>query len=243
MRLLSRHKRKYRDDLARVAARRAQWGPFIITLNSVFEEVSRVYKADQFFDNLYCEDGKSVSTERRVNQESASIFFGNHPTGIVVKKLAQVDSPASSEVLTERGASLLFSQAPNGAVFCLMQAAQSALIERKRKNFLYRVYACPCDITRKEIESAIDVLFWYNRATSFFRHFNLWDTVKEDAYRIRSLTYDWDWNIAIGIGGMMAGVIGAIFAALAYFHPLDKHSQPPDPSPITRSIAPPGLHP
>jgi hypothetical protein len=207
--IIKKERKIYREHIATVAKCREEWSSFSVKAKDIFQKIIDEFEKDQFFDNLYIDEGVFPFTERK-NQDTISLRFGSHPTGISKTEYYPDGKLKSAEAAAERGGALHYSQSPNGQVVCIIYGSKSELIKPKDEYFVFKRYNNPNKINEKELIKATKVFLWYTRITSFITRFSIWDTYKLDFYKIRSFTTNLDWNTIFGVIGAAAAIISII---------------------------------
>jgi len=212
--LIQKQREIYHEHIDMVAKCREDWPSFSEKAKDFFQKIIDEFKKDPFFDNLYIDEGVFPFVERK-NQNTISLRFGSHPTGISSTEYYPDGKLKSAKAAAERGGALLYSQSLNGQVICIIYGSKSELIKPKDEYFVFKRYKQPNKINEEELIKATKVFFWYARITSFITRFSIWDTYRLDFYKIRSFTTNLDWNTIVGVIGAVATVIGAIVGMIA----------------------------
>ena len=207
--LIQKQREIYREHIDTVAKCRGDWPSFSEKAKDFFQKIIYEFKKDPFFDNLYIDEGVFPLVERK-NQNTISLRFGSHPTGISSTEYYPDGELKSAKAVVERGGTLLYSQSLNGQVICIIYGSKSELIKPKDEYFVFKRYKQPNKINEEELIKATKVFFWYARITSFITRFSIWDTYKLDFYKIRSFTTNLDWNAIFGVIGAIAAMIAII---------------------------------
>lgn len=208
--LIKKQRKLYTSHLKNVNNRRQGWNSFSERARKIFQLILSEFEKDQFFDTLYVQEGNSQLIERK-NQNTLTLKFGNHPTGINTKEFSLDGNLKSGKAEVERGGALHYSQGPNGHIVCIIFGCKSELIKPKDEWFLFKRYNDPDDIDEKELFKATKAFFWYSRITSYITRFSILDTYKLDYYKVRSFTSRPDWNTIFGL----IGAIGVIYTIIA----------------------------
>jgi len=211
--LIQNQRKIYLEHIDTVAKCREDWSSFSEKAKDFFQKIIDEFEKDQFFDKLYIDEGVLPFVERK-NQNTISLRFGSHPTGISSIEYYPDSKLKSAKATIERGGALLYSQSINGQVVCIIYGSKSELIKPKDDYFVFKRYKQPNKISEEELIKATKVFFWYARITSFITRFSIWDTYKLDFYKIRSFTTNLGWNTIFGVIGAIATVIGAIAATI-----------------------------
>lgn len=207
--LIQKQRKIYREHIDTVAKCREDWSSFSEKAKDFFQKIIDEFEKDPFFDNLYIDEGVFPFVERK-NQNTISLRFGSHPTGISNTEYYPDGKPKSAKATVERGGALHYSQSPNGQVVCIIYGSKSELIKPKDEYFVFKRYKQPNKINEEELIKATKVFFWYARITSFITRFSIWDTYKLDFYKIRSFTTNLDWNVIFGVIGALAAIISIV---------------------------------
>ncbi len=210
-RIIRKNRKLFQKDIKTVDSRRREWDAFSKRATIFFNNVISEFEKDQFFDKLYIDEGKFPFIERK-NQNTIGLRFGSHPTGISITQYSTDDEISSRNADIEKGGSLLYSQAPNGQVACLIYACESEFIKAKNKYFIFKRYKNPKHIDESELAKGTKVFFWYSRISSFVTNFSIRDTCKLDFFKIRSFTSKPDWNAVFGV----IGAIAALFYIISF---------------------------
>ncbi len=88
---------------------------------------------------------------------SIQLFFGQHPVGSV---------PGGRGLATERGAALVLSQGPTGAIAVFLYPYESEVSRRQEKLIVWDVFDDPLEITERVLKRAIADFTCYARVSS-----------------------------------------------------------------------------
>lgn len=88
---------------------------------------------------------------------SIQLFFGQHPVGTV---------PGNSALAIERGAAIVLSQGPTGAIAVFLYPYESELGRRQEKLIVWDVFDNPNEITERVLKRAIADFTCYARVSS-----------------------------------------------------------------------------
>ncbi|ODZ29879.1 hypothetical protein BBN02_23010 [Vibrio parahaemolyticus] len=113
---------------------------------------------------LFCVQGSKDE-----NYETIQLSAGVNPVGVVKKKTEVTEDGKvnkSRSTVCESGASLVFSQAVNGAISIMMYPYKSDLHSRTEKNIILYHSLHPDDITSALIKKCIKNFLMYARLTS-----------------------------------------------------------------------------
>ena len=209
--LIEKQRKLYTSHMKSVEDRRQDWISFSERAKKIFKQILSEFDKQPFFDTLYIDEGSFPLIERK-NQNTITLRFGNHPTGIGTTEYYTDGKLKSGKAEIERGGALHYSQSPNGQIVCIIYGCKSELIKPKDEWFIFKRYKSPKDINEKELLKATIAFFWYTRITSFITHFSILDTYKLNFYKVRSFTSKPDLNAIFGL----IGVIAAIFAIISF---------------------------
>jgi len=209
--LIKKQRKLYTSHMKSVEDCRQDWISFSERANKIFKQILSEFDKQPFFDTLYIDEGSFPLIERN-NQNTITLRFGNHPTGIGTTEYYPDGKLKSGKAEIERGGALHYSQSPNGQIVCFIYGCKSELIKPKDEWFIFKRYKSPKEINEKELLKATRAFFWYTRITSFITRFSILDTYKLDFYKVRSFTSKPDWNAIFGL----IGVIAAIFTIIAF---------------------------
>ncbi len=207
--LIEKQRKIYSEHIDTVDKCRKDWPSFSAKAKDFFQKIIDEFQKSQFFDNLYIAEGDFPLVERK-NQNSISLIFGVHSTGISITEYYSDGKLKSVKATVEKGGALHYGQSPNGQVVCIIYGSKSELIRPKDEYFIFKRYKNPNKISGKELIKAAKVFFWYARITSFITRFSIWDTYKLDFYKIRSFTANLDWNAIFGVIGAAAAIISIV---------------------------------
>ena len=175
--IVKEERHKYVAHNNAVKRRRDEWDYFSKRAQVLFERVINEFERAPFFDKLYIDEGNWPFLQTR-NRNTISLRFGAHPTGISSGKSTPNGKHKSANYEIERGGALLFSQAPNGEVICIVCASKSELIKPRDEYFVFRRYESPSLIDEAQMLKAVRVFFWYSRITSYISGFSILNTLQ-----------------------------------------------------------------
>lgn len=210
--LIKKQRKLYTSHMKSVDNRRQGWNSFRKRAKEIFQQILTEFEKDHFFDTLYIQEANFQLIERK-NQNTLTLKFGNHPTGISTREYSLDGDLKSGKAEVERGGALHYSQGANGQIVCIIYGCKSELIKPKDEWFLFKRYNNPDDIDEKELLKATKAFFWYTRITSYITRFSILDTFKLDYFKVRSFTSRPDWNTIFGLIGAI-GVIYTIISAI-----------------------------
>ncbi len=149
--------------------RNHQWRSFTTRVTRNCQELIEEGKRQKLFERLYVYN--SIEHQQKEykykNLHWIAFYWGNHPTPIVDEN--------GTKYLFEKGGSLVFSQNAKGGVVILLNPHRSDIYGRNEDYIITNIYDCPCDISEREIEWAIQDFFAYSQVSSIYGCPSFWD--------------------------------------------------------------------
>ncbi|TDW52720.1 hypothetical protein EV144_1011412 [Flavobacterium sp. 270] len=93
--------------------------------------------------------------------------MGKHPMGIINKIKDENTNLSGTELLSEKGGTLSFSQRPQGEVMIILYSCKSEVYNFEDEFIIYGIYSSPNKITSKKLKRIIRFYFKFMYITSF----------------------------------------------------------------------------
>jgi len=156
---LENESNKFKKGIESCLIKRKEWNAFISISKPYFETICEKAKTYELFENLYVIDSDNLEQSKK-NLPFIALQWGQHPTGYVA-----IDN--SQKFGIEKGCALHFSQNIFGMVSCVLYQFSSDVHQPNEKYYLYKMYKRPSDITKDQLDKAIQLMFVFAHNSSF----------------------------------------------------------------------------
>jgi hypothetical protein len=176
-----------------VQKRRQAWVAFEKKARNHFNSIVTEAKTQGLYDNLYVQTTEDIRSIKLPN--FITLFWGQHPTGEF-----EFEGERKGRMVFERGCALHLSQLPSGEVIATFYPYQSTTSRPSKEYYVYKLYGSPDDISDKDIQWLVRIMFSLARSTTFARKVTLFDRLIITWLKIRTLFRDaWhkEWTNAI----------------------------------------------
>lgn len=212
-RIIEKHRKLFQRDNDAVELRREEWEGFTTRAESFFAAAISAFGDEPLLGKLQLTGSKMPLMERK-HHNSFGLGFSIRPTGIMVTERDFEGKFISGHRDIEKGGAILYSQAPNGEVVCLIYACESEFLKPKDKYFVFKRYRSPANIDEAEMKRGLRVFLWYVRISSYMQNLSLLDTFRLNFLKLRSFRSRPDWNSIIGVVGAIIGILSIISVIL-----------------------------
>lgn len=160
--------KKFKSGLQRVIDNRKDWEYLKSNVKSVYNPLLKELKENFKFEFFYLSFSEDYFDKKEfANQNFIQISMGKHPMGIIKKIKDENTDRSGSELLSEKGGTLSFSQGPQGEVMIIIYSCKSEVYNFEDEFIIYGIYSSPNKITAKKLKKIIKFYFKFMYITSF----------------------------------------------------------------------------
>jgi len=158
---------------------RKQWSSLEKRINKIYSPLLEELKNDFHFEFFYLKSRKDfTSNKSNTNQNFIQFFMGNHMVGILNEERDNVSGKIKSNLITESGGALLFSQGPQGEVLVAVYPCKSDVFKYEDDHIVYKIYKNPCRITEEKLIKIVKFYFRFMYMSSYVGNINIFDRLK-----------------------------------------------------------------
>jgi hypothetical protein len=168
---------KFDKSINDLVERRKDWKIFSERTLDIIKEIVNECKILKFYDSLIFGDENFIPNQNVINESFIFLSVGSHPIGIKKDVINPEKKEYKSELITEKGAQLVFSQSARGEVFIFIHPSESSVLKMTDGNLFFKYYKNPSKIDDKKILKSIKVFFWYNYISSCLGNISLMDRI------------------------------------------------------------------
>jgi hypothetical protein len=190
---LRRQATRFEQGIRRVQERRRAWTPFKERAVSKFQQLARKAQEARLFEFLYADT--NPEGDKPGHTDFVTLIWGVHPTGVF-----DLGEPGKTTLDVEGDCALHYSQGPSGEVVCILYPFSSKRRKPLREYYLYWVYSSPDQITERQLNLGIRLLFSLAHYSRFAVNPDLFDRLLCSYLRaVSQLVLIWhaDWVDAV----------------------------------------------
>ena len=150
---------RFQRGFARIKKLRDQWVELVNRAEPLLSAVADETKDQNMFEHIYFINSE-ITPDLEKKLPMLQLFFGQHSLGF--------NEISTEKLVVERGCSLTICQLVTGQVVCTLYPFHSALMSRKEKYVISRIFSSPAKMTERHVNAQIKNLFSYAQVSSVF---------------------------------------------------------------------------